>query len=139
MFNETNQLKRMNLFHNQIDDQGIFALVNRISILESLFLGENQITNQGAQSLAELIRTNQTLVRLGLARKSNHRSRYDCFSQQSCTIEYNTERIVSLGPKGNQSIDESCVNAFADMLVYNRTLNKLVLFDCNLSNMSKPG
>lgn len=134
IFNENLPLRRMNLFHNQIDDQGVAYFSNSNFNLQTLFLGDNQITNQGATTLAQLIRTNQTLTQLGLA-KNQITDQGMIELAQSLTHSNTTLKELYLW--GNHLVDETCVDAFADMLVYNRTLNKLVLFDCNLSNMNK--
>ncbi|UJR14293.1 hypothetical protein I4U23_001283 [Adineta vaga] len=131
-------LERLNLFANNISDQGVYyltqSLVSKTSKLQMLFIGQNQITDKGIEYLCDLLRTNTTITHLGLS--NNEISDQGVISLATVLTKQNNT-LKELYLWGNKSIGDTCIDALADMLVYNRTLMKLILFDCNLSDSSK--
>ncbi|CAF1294455.1 unnamed protein product [Adineta steineri] len=131
-------LERLNLFANQISDQGVYYLTEMLLLnnfkLKILFIGQNQITDKGVEYLSEMLKTNTILTHLGLS--NNKISDQGVILLANALMNHN-KTLKELYLWGNQSIGDNCIDALADMLVYNRTLNKLILFDCNLSELSK--
>jgi Ran GTPase-activating protein (RanGAP) involved in mRNA processing and transport len=131
-------LERLNLFNNYISDEGVYHLTRVLSLnnskLNVLFLGQNQITNKGIEHISEMLKTNQILTQLGL---SNNKISDQGVILLANTLAYRNTTLKELYLWGNKSIGDDCIDALANMLVYNRSLNRLILFDCNLSESSK--
>ncbi|CAF5172870.1 unnamed protein product, partial [Rotaria sp. Silwood1] len=113
-------LEMLNLFNNKISNQGVYYLTLILSLnnsnLKVFFLGENQITDTGLST--------------------NKISSQGVIFLANILAHHNTT-LQELHSWGNKLIDETYIDSLANMLVYNQTLNKLVLFDCNISNTSK--
>ena len=131
---DNTSLVRLNLFNNKIADQGVYYLCLNNCKLRTLYLGQNQITDKGAEYLSEMLKTNTTLTQLGL---SNNEITDLGVIHIANSLTHENTTLKELYLWGNKLIDQTCIDALVDMLVYNRTLNKLVLFDCNLSDSSK--
>ena len=136
---ENSTLERLNLFHNNIADQGVYYLTqallsNEKSKVKMLFIGHNQITDKSIEYLCDLLKINRNIVHLGLS--NNEISDRGVIVLANMLTNDNIT-LKELYLWGNKSIGDMSVDALADMLVYNRSLMKLVLFDCNLSDLSK--
>ncbi|CAF0739606.1 unnamed protein product [Adineta ricciae] len=132
-------LEHLNLFHNNIADQGVYYLTqallsNEKSKVKMLFIGYNQITDKSIEYLCNLLKSNRNIVHLGL---SNNEISDRGIIVLANVLTNDNITLKELYLWGNKSIGDMCVDALADMLVYNRSLMKLVLFDCNLSDLSK--
>ena len=135
---DNKSLQSLNLFNNKIADQGVYHLTQILSLnkskLNMLFLGQNQITDTGVEYLSEMLKTNQMLIHLELA---NNEITDQGVILLADTLAHHNTTLKELTLWGNKSIGDTCIDSLANMLVYNRTLEKLVLFDCNLSDISK--
>ena len=128
--NNNTRLESLNLFHNKILDQNVCYLINILSLSNSnfkmLFLGDNQITDRDAQYLATMLKKNQVFIYLMLS--TNEISDQDVAYIAHAFTHHNAT-LKELYFLGNQLISDTCIDKLGDMLVYNHTLYKLVLFD----------
>jgi Ran GTPase-activating protein (RanGAP) involved in mRNA processing and transport len=127
-------LVELHLSNNCISDMGVHALAQVLSInnstLKCLEIHSNNITDEGAEYLAEMLKTNKTLSLLGL--NSNQISDWGVHLLTSAITCYN-ETIQRLYLASNTLITDISLDNFVEMLTYNRSLQALSLNDCSLS------
>ncbi|CAF0913408.1 unnamed protein product [Adineta ricciae] len=132
-------LKGLYLFNNQIGDSGVQALAmalsfNKNQTLEELSLGCNLITCQGAEYLAQMLITNQTLKGLWLSQNSiDDRGIQTLATVLQC--QNRTLQGLSLG--WNKQINDLSIGALMDMLNDNQSLKMLDLKTCKISRSGK--
>lgn len=131
-------LEELELHHNTLLDIGVQALAealsSRNSTLKALGLGCNGITDQGAENLAEMLKTNRSITWLALA--GNKISDYGVKLLADTLAHQNTSLLV-LSLHVNKSISDASVDTVIDMLQYNKSLKKLWIQDCSLSDDGK--
>jgi Ran GTPase-activating protein (RanGAP) involved in mRNA processing and transport len=131
-------LIRLYLNDNCIHDQGVHSLSRILSInnstLKELHLARNGITNKGAQYIAEMLNTNRTLITLNLY--GNQIADYGIKYLTHVLTYYNTT-LEYLYLSGNNFMTDLSIDYFIGMLQQNRSLKKLHLFNCNLSDKGK--
>ena len=102
-------IKRLNLGHNNIGDEGARNLAEVLKVkrtLTVLHLNDNQISDRGVQMLANAL----------------------CHPKTNLTQLY---------LENNQQISDSSIVYFTEMLRQNQSLNTLWLIGCNLTNAGK--
>jgi Ran GTPase-activating protein (RanGAP) involved in mRNA processing and transport len=133
LFNNTT-LMELYLSKNRISDMGVHALVQTLSIsnstLKSLDLQSNNITDEGAEYLSEMLKTNKTIILLGLGFNeiSDHGVQLLANS-----LTYHNESLQELFLSSNKSISDTSVPSLIEMLRYNPSLKALWLKDCSLT------
>jgi len=137
-FNSNNNLEVLILFHNQISDLGVQHLSKSLStnnsILKTLGLGSNDITDNGIRYLAEMIKINQSLIVLGLV--------FNQITDQGVrlladAIYHSNTNLQVLHLSKNKSITDGSVNTLIEMLKRNHSLKELWMQNCNLSENAK--
>ncbi|CAF4679282.1 unnamed protein product, partial [Rotaria sp. Silwood1] len=104
----------------------------------------NNITCEGIEILSDALNNNTTLEMLNFFNNkisdqglsTNKISNQGVIFLANILAHHNTT-LQELHLWRNKLIDETYIDSLANMLVYNQTLIKLVLFDCNISNTSK--
>ncbi|CAF1629248.1 unnamed protein product [Rotaria magnacalcarata] len=132
------RLNKLNLNDNSISDQGVYYLARVLlinnSTLTELHLARNEIASTGAQYLAEMLNTNRTLTTLSLYgnKIDNHGIKY-----LTHVLTYYNTTLEHLYLSGNNLMTDLSIGYFIDMLLKNRSLKKLHLCNCNLSEKGK--
>ncbi|CAF1339420.1 unnamed protein product [Rotaria sordida] len=132
-------LKSLDLSYNHISDKGVYSLSkvllpNQCSSLKILFLNKNGISNDGIYYLCEMLRTNQTLTELWLS--DNEIGNEGVIQLTNILINYN-RKLKVLTLSYNIFITDSSIDYLLQMLEYNKTLEKFSINNCNLSETSK--
>lgn len=127
-------LKELYLSNNFLSDMGVHSLAQVLSInnstLECLQIHSNDITDEGAEYLGEMLKTNKKLSSLGLNdNKITDRGMKLITSAITC---YN-EIIECLQLNYNKLITDASSDNIIAMMKYNRSLQKLSLKGCDLS------
>jgi Ran GTPase-activating protein (RanGAP) involved in mRNA processing and transport len=131
-------LEGLSLCANGITDVHVLyitlALSDSNSKLNRLALTSNDITDEGAQHLADMLKTNQSLTQLWLG--------FNKITDQGVEILTNalahqnqTLHVLSLS--WNKLVTDLSVDFVINMLEYNQTLRTVCLANCNLSDTSK--
>ncbi|CAF0728003.1 unnamed protein product [Adineta steineri] len=136
--NNTNTLQQLSLSNNNISDDGIHPLVKSLAThnhsLKELHLGHNKITDEGIKYLAEMLKTNQTLTHLYLQKNditdNGIRILADVIEKYNSTIE-------SLSLYSNKLLSDLSVHFLLQMIRNHRSLKKIYVYDCNLSQTGK--
>ncbi|CAF0916291.1 unnamed protein product [Adineta steineri] len=136
--NNNNTLQQLSLSNNNISDDGIHSLVKSLSThnhsLKELHLGHNKITDEGIKYLAEMLKTNQTLTHLYLQKNditdNGIRILADVIEKYNSTIE-------SLSLYSNKLLSDLSVHFLLQMIRNHRSLKKIYVYDCNLSQTGK--
>ncbi len=131
-------LEELNLWNNQVSDLGTFSLSKILSVsnftLRSLGLGQNGISDVGAQHLAEMLKTNQTITRLWLFHNEigdrGVQALADVLAHENKSLQWLDLRL-------NKSVTDSSFDAVANMLKNNQSLRKYWMEYCNLSRPVK--
>ncbi len=133
-----NTLQQLSLRNNDISDDGVRSLAKVLSInnntLNALDLGHNRITNEGMKHLAQMIKRNRTLTDLYLPKNAisdeGVQILADAIENHNSTIEY-------LSLYSNKLLTDLSVDFLLQMIRNHRSLKKLDVFDCNLSETGK--
>jgi Ran GTPase-activating protein (RanGAP) involved in mRNA processing and transport len=131
-------LEQLSLWNNRIGDMGVRSLSNALSFnrnnLKKIDLSDNDITDDGAKYLAQMLKTNTILTHLTLSRNNIS----DKGVQQIANALQNRNRTLQkLSFTENKFLTDSSVDYFIDMFTHNRSLRKLWLNDCNLSKIGQ--
>lgn len=132
-------LTSLDLSFNRLSNLGVWALTQvllptHLTAVRSLFLSKNGIANQGAIHLAEMLKTNQTLTELWLSNNEIGNQGVQQLAQVLAT-ENKTLKFLSLSM--NPFITDACVDALVHLCETNRTLKRLWIKDCNLTESGK--
>ncbi|UJR32728.1 hypothetical protein I4U23_020187 [Adineta vaga] len=133
-----NSLNYLDLSHNQISDDGIATLVKILATnnetLTKLGLAKNQITDEGMKCLVKLIKTNRTLTQLDLCSNKigNEGTR---LLMNAITNHQSTIEVLWL--MNNPLISDESVDSIIQMIKQTRSLKRLWIFKCSLSEISK--
>ena len=129
-----NTLKKLYLGKNSLHDAGIAHLVKALSVpdchLIELQLDGNDITDQGARSLANMLKTNKTLENLSL--NGNRLSEKGMQSLVEVLIDQN-RTLQELHLSDNQLTSELPVNTIIRMIQFNSSLRRFTVKNANLS------
>lgn len=116
------------------DFQGSNRLQVRRSALQHLYLGQNDITDEGLKHLSKMLRTNRTLTWLWLTGNEISSDGIECLgtvlADHNLTLEW-------LFLNSNKLINDSSVDDFVHILKRNQTLKTLYLNNCSLSEITK--
>ena len=131
-------LERLSLWKNQIGDKGVQSLSDALSCnrnaLKKLDLSENEITNHGAEYLAQMLRTNTVLTHLSLSHNkiTDHGLQFltDALRNRNKTLQ-------TLSLTQNKLLTDTSVTYLIEMFKTNRSLKKLWINDCNLSKAGR--
>ena len=131
-------LVRLYLSNNRLSDKGVKLLAKALATsnqtLKILNLQENDISDTGAEYVAEMLKTNTTLIGLWLDKNEignvGARILSDALTNHNTTLEY-------LGLSKNQRITDACVDDLEKMLQNNPSMNELSIHECSLSRTSK--
>ena len=131
-------LEGLYIFSNRVGDKGIYSLAQVLaennSTLKTLSLGWNGITDEGAEYLAEMLKTNRTLSELWLP--CNKISDQGVKLLANALIQYNTS-LKTLSLDVNESVSDSSVSFLIDMMNQNQSLDALHMCNCKLSKTGK--
>ncbi|CAF3873340.1 unnamed protein product [Rotaria sp. Silwood1] len=124
----------LKLDSNRILDLGLHSLTQLLSennsALEQLLISTNEITNKGAQYLAEMLKRNHRLTKLGL--NNNQIGDVGVQSLANALAYYNTS-LRELSLRGNKLVTSSSVDSLIELIKHNRSLLKIDLSNCTLS------
>ncbi|CAM2714794.1 unnamed protein product [Rotaria socialis] len=131
-------LEELDFHNNHVSDLGVHSLAEILSsnnsILRALGLGSNGITDNGAEHLAEMLKTNQTITWLALAGNQISDRGVKLLAN---TLAYQNTSLLVLSLHVNKSISDASVDTIIDMLQRNKSLKKLWIQDCNISDDGK--
>lgn len=127
-------LDTLNLYQNHVSDMGAKSLADKISLnysnLRSLDLGANGITDIGVQYIADMLKTNQTLIFLGLS--FNEIGDQGVQMLANVLARQNTH-LQEFYIDGNKQIGDLSTGTILQMIKYNRSLKTFFIDHCNLS------
>jgi Ran GTPase-activating protein (RanGAP) involved in mRNA processing and transport len=127
-------LAELYLSNNRIGDTGIHILSQALSIsnwtLEWLDLHSNNITDEGAEYLAEMLKTNKTITLLGLA--FNGISDRGVRLLANAITNYN-KTLDWLHLSSNKFITDRSIDDLVEMIKSNPSLKALWLNNCSFS------
>lgn len=125
-------LEELNISHNSISDSGIRCLASTIGscVLKRVDLAENDISNEGAKYLAEMLATNTNLLQLSL---SENRIGNDGMKLLANALGHGDTRLELLNMSANIDISDEIIDSLVDMMEHNQSLKKLDLRHNNLS------
>jgi Ran GTPase-activating protein (RanGAP) involved in mRNA processing and transport len=131
-------LEELDFHNNRVSDIGVHSLAevlsSNTSILKALGLGSNGITDKGAEHLAEMLKTNQTITWLALAGNQIGDRGVQLLAD---TLAHKNTSLLVLSLHVNKSISDASIDAITNMLQYNKSLKKLWMQDCNISDEGK--
>ena len=131
-------LEELDFHNNRVSDVGVHSLAQVLStntsIVKALGLGSNGITDKGAEHLAEMLKTNRTVTWLALA--GNQIGDRGVQLLADTLANQNTSLLV-LSLHVNKSISDASVGAIINMLQHNKSLKKLWMQDCSISEDGK--
>lgn len=132
------RMETLDLSKNYISDDGVESIVNSLSTrnhtLRTLILQKNKITDRGTRYLAEMLKTNETLIWLYLGENEISNEGVRLIAQ---TIERENHSLEILILSSNQLITDLSIDYLISMLEKNQSLKKLWIDNCNLSDAGK--
>ncbi|CAF2045134.1 unnamed protein product [Rotaria magnacalcarata] len=133
LYNNTS-LVELNLSNNQISDIGTHDLAQALSIdnqtLEWLDLDSNNITDEGAGYLADMLKTNTTIQMLSLGSNAiGDRG----VRQLTSTITPDNKTLQCLNLASNKLITDACINDLIEMIQRTQSIRVVWLNNCSLS------
>lgn len=136
--NNNSTLQQLILYNNRLNDKGIRLLAFELSInnntLKKVNLGLNDITDDGAQHLAQMLKTNRTLTHLWL--HENHitdrgaQLLAEVLARHNWTLEF-------LELSSNKLLSDLSIPAIVDMLRLNQSLQVLNIDHCSLTEVGE--
>lgn len=131
-------LEQLDLHQNMIKDIGVQflckALSDRNQTLKILNLGENEITDEGANSLAEMLRKNVSLTHVYL--HDNQIGDSGCQLIANALTNDN-QTVEELYLNGNQNITDLSIDNLVQMSKKNKKLCQIHVEQCDLSPIGK--
>ena len=131
------KLEGLYIFDNDLSDKGAILLAQALAVnnftLKALSLGHNGITDEGVGHLAEMLKTNETLIDLWLPwnRISDSGVR-----RLADVLMHHNRTLKRLSLDMNKLVSDSSVDVLIDAINQNPSLTAIGVSDCNLS---KPG
>jgi Ran GTPase-activating protein (RanGAP) involved in mRNA processing and transport len=104
------------------------------SILQHLYLGQNDITDIGIEYLAEMLKTNRMLTWLWLSGNEIGNRGVKLLAD---TIANHNNSLEWLFLNSNKGIDDSSVDVLISMLKRNHSLKTIYINNCSLSDAAK--
>jgi Ran GTPase-activating protein (RanGAP) involved in mRNA processing and transport len=131
-------LETLYLSNNYISDDGVDYLVQVLSHenypLKTLILQKNRITDRGAQSVAQMLNVNRTLTWLYLGENAISDAGVRSLAK---SIEHSNRTLEMLVLSSNKLVTDASVDDLLSMIEHNQTLKKLWIDDCNLSDVGR--
>ena len=131
-------LETLNLENNSIGDTGVKLLCDVLSTtnwtLKRIDLNENNITSIGLQYLAKMLKTNSSLIWLGLHTNSIGDRGMEALVD---TLTRDNKNLEVLDLCFNKSITDKCVESLIEMVQHNRSLKRFHMFNCNVSEAGR--
>ena len=131
-------LEGLYIFNNNVANKGVYLLTQVLSqnrsALKTLSLGWNNITDEGAHHLAEMLKTNMTLIELWLP--FNRISDRGVQLIANALTHHNTS-LKRLSLDLNKSVTDASVDCLVDLLNQNQSITALHVRDCKLSKAGK--
>ncbi len=104
------------------------------STLQHLYLGQNDIADEGLKHLSNMLKTNRTLTWLWLTDNEISNQGVEFLSN---TLAHYNITLEWLFLNSNKLITDSCIDDLIHMLKRNNTLKTLYINNCNLSEITK--
>jgi Ran GTPase-activating protein (RanGAP) involved in mRNA processing and transport len=104
------------------------------SILQHLYLGQNDITDIGIEYLAEMLKTNRMLTWLWLSGNEIGNRGVKLLAD---TIANHNNSLEWLFLNSNKGINDSSVDVLISMLKRNHSLKTIYINNCSLSDAAK--
>lgn len=125
-------LEELNISYNSISDFGVRCLSSTInsSILKHVDLSENDITDEGAKYLAEMLKTNTNLRRLIL---SENQIGDNGVNVLATSLETGNTSLEVLDLSANRRITDESIDPLVSMIKRTQSLKKLDLRHNNIS------
>ena len=131
-------LLTLDLRANDLSDDSIYLLMNVLSsengTLKSLNLSDNNITDVGAEYLAEMLKTNDKLTHLWL--DTNHIDDRGAGAIALALTTHNST-LEQLYLNWNELISDMSTPLIVSMLKHNQSLTRFEISNCDLSQASK--
>lgn len=131
-------LEELDFHNNRVSDLGVHSIAEVLSanksIVKALGLGSNGITDKGVEHLAEMLKTNRTITWLALAGNQIGDHGVKLLAK---TLAHENSSLIVLSLHVNKSISDASIDAIVYMLQHNKSLRKLWMQDCNLSEDGK--
>lgn len=131
---DNSTLTELILYNNRLGDKGVRLLAFELSInnhtLKKLNLGFNDLTDDGAQHLAQMLKTNRTLTHIWL--QENHIGDQGTQSLAAVLARQNWT-LQCLALFSNKSLGDTSVTALIEMLRLNQSLQELNIDHCGIT------
>ena len=128
----------LSISHNNLSDQSIQYLSQSLSFnnstLKKLILSSNQITDQGLNYLSDMLKSNETLIAIGLQDNQITDKSIEYFSE---IIQVFNKVIEEISLYSNKLITDSSIDFIDNMIKNNQSLKTFWIWDCQLSKQSK--
>jgi Ran GTPase-activating protein (RanGAP) involved in mRNA processing and transport len=115
-------------------DKGVQSLSHALSVNEcsliKLDLSQNDITDEGARYLAQMLKTNRILTKLSL---SNNKISDNGVKFLADALQNRNNTLETLSLTENKLLSDASIDFLVNMFQHNRSLKKLWVNDCNLS------
>lgn len=136
---KSSSIQSVDLSFNRLNDSGIRPLAeifaeNPHLSLRKVFLNKNGITNSGARNLSNLLRTNRTIEELWL---SDNEIGDLGVEHLTHVIAFCNKTLKVLVLSSNIFITDRSISFILKLFKFNKTLEKLFLRDCNLTEIGK--
>ncbi len=136
--NDNNTLETLYLGDNYISDDGVDSLARSLSshnhTLKTLVFQKNRITDKGAKHLAQMLEVNETLIWLYLGENEISNEGVRLLSK---AIENQFNSLEMLVLSANKLLTDLSVDYLLPMIEKNQSLKKLWIDNCNLSQAGK--
>lgn len=125
-------LEELIISHNNICDSGVRYLTSKMnsSILKRIDLARNDISDEGAIDLAEMLATNTSLLELSL--NGNRIGNYGMNSLANALAHSNTH-LELLNMSANKDVSDDSIDSIVNMMKHNQSLKRLELCHNDLS------
>jgi hypothetical protein len=132
-------LKSLDLSFNQISNLGVQSLTqallpNKNCSIKILQLSKNGISDDGAKYLSEMLKTNQTLTELWL---SDNEIGNSGVKQLMNTLSYHNKTLKFLSLSTNIFVTDLCIDSVIEMSEHNQTLKRFWMTGCNLTEQGQ--
>ena len=129
---DNRSLEHLNISYNHIGDGGVRFIVQSInrSAVKILDLGETYMADEGAMSIAEILKTNRTLTRL-LLNENEITDRGLTSLIRVLTEQNRTLKILDLSL--NKYITRASLNGLVNMIKKNTSLTKVDIRRCGMT------
>lgn len=134
---DNNTLEQLYLQYNNIHDDGVHYLAKALSknnTLKILGLGHNGITDIGVKHLSQMMKTNKKLTEIWLWQNDICDEGVHVLAN---AIENHNTTLQVLNLRENVLLTDLSIISLLQMIKNNTSLVELIVFNCNLSEVSK--